>query len=91
MDGEVGRLRDGLRRCQFAVLLQHHLVGKLGDGGVRVGYGQQRLYQRVAGVVNGVALVIQYHFGDDVGVNAVAFAYFAPQRFYLVGAVAQCF
>ena len=75
----VRRIIDGFRCRQFAVALQHDAVGKIAHGGFRFGRGEQRLHQRVAGIIDGVAVGIHDQLRQQVGMDAAFFLHFAAE------------
>ena len=79
MRRHIRRFADGFRCRQFAVALQHDAVGELTHRGFGFGRGKQGLYQRVAGIVNGVAVGIHDQLRQQVGVDAAFFLHFAAE------------
>ena len=89
MHRHVGGECHCLRRCQFAKLLQHDVIGHIVDGILWPLRRQQRLHHRIAAVVKGVAVFVLEEFGDKIRMHPARFAHFAPQLFDLRFAVAE--
>ena len=69
--------------------LQHDAVGEFTHRGFGFGRGEQRLHQRVAGIVNGVAVGIHDQLRQQVGMDAAFFLHFAAEGGNLFVAVAH--